>query len=808
MSPSVGMVFFDRSGSARAERTGQDEQDGQDFKIEVRRRGARGPDLHRRRQRHGLFRAVAIVIVALGHAPTSRGQCSFDWRPGHGPPGVNGDVWAMTTWDPDGLERPQELFVVGGDISSVEDLPVNNIAAWDGTSWHALGSGVNDLVLALCVYDGALIASGQFTEAGGTIARGVARWDGTKWEPLGAGLDGWVFRLCVYNDRLIAGGYFTSLGGSTATNIAQWDGENWQPLGDGLGGPDPAVGALAVYDGKLIVGGSFATAGGARANNIAQWDGVSWEPLGDGISEGGDGSYILVLQEYEGKLIAGGASFHAVLQWDGTTWEPLENGIASYSEIFTLNVFRGKLIAAGMVYAMDDPHANHIVQWNGERWESLPGDFSWYIYSSGVYHDDLIAGDWGIQRFDGTTWRPIGLGFDYDVRRLTVFNGELIAGGPFRYVAGVRANGIAAWNGATWRALGNGVFECPDSGIARKPCPGMSMSALAVYEGHLFVGGSFKLPGEDETTIVAQWDGTTWEPLCRGAPEIYPGVSAMTVFDGDLIVGGNFVTAGDITVNRVASWNGSTWQSLGGGMNDNVWDLVVYDDKLIAAGAFTSAGGIYVPKIAQWDGKSWEPFSTGLRGTVGRLEVFDHKVVAGGLFEIDSGVYEYRVAEWNGTSWQRLGGAMNDSIYTLVVLGGKLIAGGNFTRIGDTTVYRIAQWDGVAWSSFGIGLNRGLGDLVMFNGELIAGGGFGSAGGNISSYFARWGPSCLPGDMNCDGVIDKVDLMPFVDALLEPEGESDCVRYLANMNGDVEADGASKVDGADVGPFVAAMMGW
>jgi hypothetical protein len=75
---------------------------------------------------------------------------------------------------------------IGGSFESVNDTPARNIACWDGSTWHALGNGVNKQVDALA-FDpsGDLYAVGFFTEAGGLSANHVARWDGETWYALG-----------------------------------------------------------------------------------------------------------------------------------------------------------------------------------------------------------------------------------------------------------------------------------------------------------------------------------------------------------------------------------------------------------------------------------------------------------------------------------------------------------------------------------------------------------------------------------------------------------------------------------------------
>jgi trimeric autotransporter adhesin len=78
------------------------------------------------------------------------------------------------------------LLCIGGEFTSVSNIPAHNIACWDGGSWYPLGVGVNERVFALA-FDpiGELYAAGYFTEAGGLPANHAAYWDGEKWQALG-----------------------------------------------------------------------------------------------------------------------------------------------------------------------------------------------------------------------------------------------------------------------------------------------------------------------------------------------------------------------------------------------------------------------------------------------------------------------------------------------------------------------------------------------------------------------------------------------------------------------------------------------
>jgi hypothetical protein len=129
---------------------------------------------------------------------------------------------------------------------------------------------MNHWVQTLAAAGSYLYAGGSFTTAGGIAANHIAKWDGSSWTALGLGIDRDVFALAVLGDEVYAGGQFATAGGSAAANIARWDGSNWWALGSGLGGYYPLVWALAVSGSDLYAGGDFTTAGGKVSGYIAR----------------------------------------------------------------------------------------------------------------------------------------------------------------------------------------------------------------------------------------------------------------------------------------------------------------------------------------------------------------------------------------------------------------------------------------------------------------------------------------------------------------------------------------------------------
>jgi hypothetical protein len=78
-------------------------------------------------------------------------------------------------------------------------MPANNVARWNGARWSALGSGMNNMVLALTVFDDgrgpALCAGGTFSSAPDSGDSFLAKWGGcsataSPWSNLGSSLPG------------------------------------------------------------------------------------------------------------------------------------------------------------------------------------------------------------------------------------------------------------------------------------------------------------------------------------------------------------------------------------------------------------------------------------------------------------------------------------------------------------------------------------------------------------------------------------------------------------------------------------------
>ena len=308
--------------------------------------------------------------------------------------GMDDDVWALAVSGSD--------VYAGGNFMTAGGILANHIAKWDGNNWSALGSGIGfsgrfyfPVVGALAVSGSDLYAGGYFFTVGGSPGNYIAKWDGSSWSALGSGMNGTVRALAVSGGDLYAGGQFTTAGGIAANYIAKWNGSSWSALGSGI---DGWVYALAVSGSDVYAGGEFTTAGGVPANNIAKWNGSSWTPLGSGM----DGVvYALAVSGsnlYAGGdfMTAGGVPANYIAKWNGSGWSALGSGMGGslfpYGRVVALAVSGSDLYAGGAFTTAGGVAANHIAKWNGSRWSALGSGSDGPVYALAVSGSNLNAG--------------------------------------------------------------------------------------------------------------------------------------------------------------------------------------------------------------------------------------------------------------------------------------------------------------------------------------------------------------------------------------------------------------------------------
>eukprot|EP01120_Amphizonella_sp_Union-15-10_P006510 TRINITY_DN2106_c0_g12_i1.p1 TRINITY_DN2106_c0_g12~~TRINITY_DN2106_c0_g12_i1.p1 ORF type:complete len:808 (+),score=155.74 TRINITY_DN2106_c0_g12_i1:84-2507(+) len=185
-------------------------------------------------------------------------------------------------------------IVFGGEFATIANVTYNSIAIRDGDQFTPLGQGLSvstadrrwefnpGRVHAITPIDndGNWAVGGAFDYSGDTPLRNIGTWDGSNWSPLGSGVDNPVWAIEIYNDDIIAGGAFTIAGNVYSPYVARYDTEEeaWVAMSVGTDGP-----VYTIYNdgGKLYIGGAFSAASGRNAYGVAVWDDGDqlWEPL-------------------------------------------------------------------------------------------------------------------------------------------------------------------------------------------------------------------------------------------------------------------------------------------------------------------------------------------------------------------------------------------------------------------------------------------------------------------------------------------------------------------------------------------------
>ena len=199
-------------------------------------------------------------------------------------------------------------------------------------------------------------------------------------------------------------------------------------------------------------------------------------------------------------------------------------------------------------------------------------------------------------------WTPILRGTDGTVRAMVVYSGKLIIGGDFANVidgsgTSIRVNGIAAWNGTAWSALGNGL---------KISAPGGPVYALAVFGGNLYAGGDFTVYCGNSTCTsgnvivnrVAKWDGASWSGIGGVTKGVDAPVRALGADATYLYIGGNNVgqtsDGAQTVLHSIVRWDGTNWFKLGTGVNAsaNVDAILSSGGVLYVGGQFADASGV------------------------------------------------------------------------------------------------------------------------------------------------------------------------------------------------------------------------
>ena len=448
------------------------------------------------------------------------------------------------------------FLVAGGRFEGMNEVPVSQIAAFDGSEWHALGDPSTHSIEGYAIrtlrsvdLDGPKLAvGGDFTAVDSARTTHFALWDGSTWEvpdsgvPHQGGILGNVLAIAEWDDgtgfTTYVGGCFLYASGERANHIAKWESGRWVPLRAPSGevGVSDTVYSFLVWDDgtgpALYVGGAFATAGGTAVDGIARWDGREWSRL-EGPNGGFSGGVRTMTSWDDGsgsKLYAGGVIFAlggdlvgGLAQWNGEDWSLVGEPPFEMAYVRALQVWDDALYIGGGFAGQigNQVSVRNIAQWDGAQWTD-PDPERTHLFDR--IHDLEVltfegspllysAGNDGVQRFDGQSWSYVGPEDDpqndwaYALESWDDGTGESLYMGRYTYVESPPWY-LQRWDGSEWHEFtGPGGFGASNQ-VLDLHAP--------TWEHSLWVGGSQTTIGDIPSSGIARW---TCESPCSDAQD-------------------------------------------------------------------------------------------------------------------------------------------------------------------------------------------------------------------------------------------------------------------------------------------------
>lgn len=743
-----------------------------------------------------LLPSLPLVLAAL-LAPPAGGQTDHVWGKQFDTSDLpySGTIYdALVFDDGSGL-----ALYIAGQFQEFNGEIALSIVRFDGEEWSPVGEGLFDtnnpaVVRTLESYDpdGAgplppvLVAGGKFRTANAftTTVNNVAAWDGSTWSALGGGIDGpiigqtviepEIYDLQVFDDgsgpRLYATGTFRLDG---FQGIAVFDGSIWSPVASTGMAQDYGL-ALGTYDDgtgeALYVGGRFnAIIGTPNTNRIARFDGTAWSGVTAGTfgeidafelydrDGSGPAPEVLVaavggsLDVYDGQTVTrvtgfNGSTTPGLTVYDDGTGPAVYLGANSVFSTAGNRMHRWDGVAATL-----SPIADELQPILGQLFQPLLFVYRGELYGGGLFSGTVQAPVKGLLRFDNGTWvEPFarrGLSrfnpaagssssLSVDVRGAVVFDGgsgeRLIVGGQFTHAGAVSLDQpIAAWNGQNWSALPS----IPTAGTVE------TLRPFAVWDdgfgAQLYVGVE---AAEDE---LWRYDGSSWS-------EVGASTSSFTRFPTDLAIyddgqGEDLYVAAGADLWRFDS---GAWSIAGQANLNFLRELEVFDapggPQIYAGGVFQDVNGVAANNIARFDGTNWSAVGAGTNGSIDALLSFDDgqstRLIVGGIFSSAGGLSgTSRIAAYDGTQWSALSGSTSTTDRLLGTYSDGIV---NRLYTLDTGIVpaflgaSVRTYDGTTWTDLQSSLftntvaglttyDSGTGSAAFFYGA------FGGSGGDL-----------------------------------------------------------------------------
>jgi trimeric autotransporter adhesin len=299
-------------------------------------------------------------------------------------------------------------FYITGAFDHAGGKLCNDIAMWDGGTWHPLGDGLDG-------FGRAIVATGDTAYIVHRLPfpasdmHEVLRWDGsalTAISPEVPGLGGDLrLALDTLGNLYLSGRHLNEFGFAGEHGIIRWDGSQWSEVGGPMTHATivPLVNDMYLdsLTNEIYVCGRFTTVDGVVANGVAKWDGNSWTGLGN--AKIADGNPYVIERSPEGEIVVTGFLDRPefVTRYQDSLWIAYAGGI-SVPDVSDLLTIGCHLFITGdplqFVNTEDDPlRVYNIGRWDGLQWDSLGSGVNGGVFAMAAHGNQLaLAGDFTI----------------------------------------------------------------------------------------------------------------------------------------------------------------------------------------------------------------------------------------------------------------------------------------------------------------------------------------------------------------------------------------------------------------------------
>lgn len=643
----------------------------------------------------GCVQSPGVVLTDLERFYPTGNQITFryaDWR--------SRGVHALIVYD--------GQLVAGGDFGSWTGVPMQYVARLTESGWVSWGDAYGEGTLyggpvwALAEFEGDLIAAGDFTSSRlSPDLSGIARWDGTQWQPMGDRSG--ARALAVWGGQLYCGMY-------------RWNGTQWIALAD----MQPARAKVTVIhevDGGLAFGGTFETLDGVQCNGTALFDGTGFRPLADGILTTDDPGFA----DPEVGGVGGIVSYAGRTYMQGPNYK-------QYQGYFGL----------ATIAAPGTPGAGSWWPVEGLRWWNIYGNDGFLA----LFQDQLVvlggrsraemdlptAGALRAAILDGDQWSPLltGLGTELAPRTVAAVDGRNWVSVPER--------GLLLQEGASLRR------------IDIEPV----VRSIVEYDGQVLVAGYVEwaghvveqdawlqvygtdgvrtlspahwrwIPEGNDFRALVPWSGGFLAVLRSGDPYLFstpgPGAFALTWIDPAGLPRSELLTTPitppvPIEITAITVHEGRPWYARDG-------------------------------EVYRIDSAVGEPLVEELVGTFnGHVEALvseDGRLFAGGTFSSVNARSSQNLAVFEQGDWSTTP-TTDGPVHALAASGeGVVFVGGEFTRIGGAVTRNLGAIAGQTVGGFEDGPDGPVTSIAFTDDGVIVGGEFSEAGGLCADHVAAW----------------------------------------------------------------------